>query len=69
MRDSKPNSLLVGENARRADVNQAWEQDNQAWWDWYVTLAENGPPSTARDVDALRAADLEQGGRARAARQ
>jgi ectoine hydroxylase-related dioxygenase (phytanoyl-CoA dioxygenase family) len=60
VRDSKPNSLLVGENARRADVNQAWEQDNQAWWDWYVTLAENGPPSTARDVDALRAADLEQ---------
>ncbi|MEE2932100.1 MAG: phytanoyl-CoA dioxygenase family protein [Pseudomonadota bacterium] len=33
--------LLVGENALQADVNQPWEQDNQAWWDWYVTLAEN----------------------------
>ena len=23
------------------DVNRAWEKDNQAWWDWYVSLAEN----------------------------
>jgi len=21
-------------------LDQYWEQDNQAWWDWYVTLAE-----------------------------
>lgn len=21
--------------------NKEWEQDNQAWWDWYITLAEN----------------------------
>jgi hypothetical protein len=42
-------SLLVGENARRNDVNQAWEQDNQAWWDWYVSLAEDV------DVTALQA--------------
>lgn len=43
MQDSKSNSLLVGDNARRADVNQAWEQDNQAWWDWYVSLADDDP--------------------------
>jgi len=23
------------------DVSQAWDKDNQAWWDWYVSLAEN----------------------------
>ena len=23
------------------DVSQPWNEDNQAWWDWYVSLAEN----------------------------
>ncbi|MEM9784227.1 MAG: phytanoyl-CoA dioxygenase family protein, partial [Pseudomonadota bacterium] len=23
------------------DVSRAWEDDNQAWWDWYVSLADN----------------------------
>ena len=23
------------------DINKAWEKDNQAWWDWYVSLANN----------------------------
>jgi len=23
------------------DISQPWDQDNQAWWDWYVSLAEN----------------------------
>ena len=23
------------------DVSQPWDADNQAWWDWYVSLAEN----------------------------
>lgn len=45
-RDSKCESLLVGENARRTDINQAWEQDNQAWWDWYVSLADEEPAPT-----------------------
>jgi ectoine hydroxylase-related dioxygenase (phytanoyl-CoA dioxygenase family) len=35
------NDKLTGENARQSDVYQEWEQDNQAWWDWYVSLAEN----------------------------
>jgi len=44
-------SILVGENARRNDVDQPWEQDNQAWWDWYMTLADNGDePTTGRHV-------------------
>jgi hypothetical protein len=39
---TQSNKLLVGENALNDNINQSWEQDNQAWWDWYVTLADNG---------------------------
>ncbi|MDC0196481.1 phytanoyl-CoA dioxygenase family protein [Gammaproteobacteria bacterium] len=35
------NKMLVGENALDPGISQSWERDNQAWWDWYVTLAEN----------------------------
>ncbi len=43
--------VLVGENARRDDVDQAWEQDNQAWWDWYMTLADNsGEPAAGQQA-------------------
>ena len=28
------------------DISQAWDQDNQAWWDWYVGLAENEGANT-----------------------
>tara|TARA_B110000003_G_scaffold99450_1_gene101583 strand:+ start:2259 stop:3236 length:978 start_codon:yes stop_codon:yes gene_type:complete len=38
--------LLVGQNALSEDLNQHWEQDNQAWWDWYVTLADNKDNAT-----------------------
>ncbi len=48
------NAHLVGENARSADIHQTWEQDNQAWWDWYVSLADNeGEPQ-----DLVEAAPL-----------
>ncbi len=43
----QPSTILVGENARQSDVDQPWEQDNQAWWDWYVTLADNSGQRTA----------------------
>ena len=33
------------------DITQAWDQDNQAWWDWYVSLADN-----AGEPDVLEAA-------------
>jgi ectoine hydroxylase-related dioxygenase (phytanoyl-CoA dioxygenase family) len=35
---------LTGANASQVDVEQPWEQDNQAWWDWYVSLG-------AREID------------------
>ena len=31
-------------NAKKSDVTDIsapWDKDNQAWWDWYVSLAEN----------------------------
>ena len=44
--------MLVGPNALGEDLNQYWEQDNQAWWDWYVTLADNmGKDNTTNYVD------------------
>ena len=51
---------LVGDNALRGDVDQPWEQDNQAWWDWYVTLADNRdqPIGELRDADPLPALEL-----------
>jgi dimethylhistidine N-methyltransferase len=54
---SRHSPKLVGENARRSDVDQPWEQDNQAWWDWYLTLADNGddPVGPLRDADPLPA--------------
>ena len=38
---NKINQKLTGSNALDDSINQSWEQDNQAWWDWYVTLADN----------------------------
>ncbi len=40
---ARPNPVLTGRNAQEDGIEQPWEQDNQAWWDWYVTLAENDP--------------------------
>ncbi len=33
--------MLEKEVDERTDVSQPWEEDNQAWWDWYVSLADN----------------------------
>ncbi|MEM7530463.1 MAG: phytanoyl-CoA dioxygenase family protein [Pseudomonadota bacterium] len=32
---------MQGEATDETDVSRAWEEDNQAWWDWYVSLADN----------------------------
>jgi hypothetical protein len=32
------------------DVSQPWEDDNQAWWDWYVSLAHNEAPTGEREA-------------------
>ena len=40
-KSGQTNAALKGKNALGQDVNQPWEQDNQSWWDWYMTLADN----------------------------
>ena len=51
--------LLVGQNASQSDINQQWEQDNQSWWDWYVSLADNSNQGEVelRDVAPIPAAN------------
>ncbi|MGY9004104.1 MAG: phytanoyl-CoA dioxygenase family protein [Rhodospirillales bacterium] len=41
--DKQPqsNKTLTDKNDPNTDINQPWLQDNQAWWDWYITLADN----------------------------
>ena len=33
--------MTRAETSPDTDVSGAWDQDNQAWWDWYVSLADN----------------------------
>lgn len=32
-------------------MDHPWEDDNQAWWDWYLTLADNEPEYSTDHVD------------------
>lgn len=32
---------LSSDHAASDDVNVEWDQSNQQWWDWYMSLAEN----------------------------
>ncbi len=36
-----PNQFLSADHANSTNIEQAWDQDNQQWWDWYMSLAEN----------------------------
>ncbi|MEO1151240.1 MAG: phytanoyl-CoA dioxygenase family protein [Pseudomonadota bacterium] len=38
------------------DVSAPWDEDNQAWWDWYVGLADNGLSREQSDGDDQRMA-------------
>ena len=37
----EPQDKLDSETADATDISKPWDKDNQAWWDWYVSLAEN----------------------------
>ena len=56
---SKPESHEYLSKAQRAseDVASRWDQDNQQWWNWYMTLAENEPfqTSLALKLNSFRA--------------
>ena len=64
MADTAPQpgkARLTGANARSSDVAQPWEQDNQAWWDWYVSLGADSidnPDASAPEAVALADAVL-----------
>ena len=32
---------LISNNSDITDISKPWDKDNQAWWDWYVGLADN----------------------------
>ena len=35
------NSNLNPKKSESTDISKPWDKDNQAWWDWYVSLADN----------------------------
>ena len=37
----KSNNNLNSKIFDSSDISKPWDKDNQAWWDWYVTLADN----------------------------
>lgn len=39
--NSEPEQFLTSDHASSSNIEQAWDQDNQQWWDWYMSLAEN----------------------------
>ena len=45
------NKRLSGKNSSDSGINESWSQDNQAWWDWYVTLADNSQQLKPSVVD------------------
>ena len=38
---SKSNTNLNSKLTDATDISNPWDKDNQAWWDWYVSLADN----------------------------
>ena len=38
---SKSNTNLNSKLTDATDISKPWDKDNQAWWDWYVSLANN----------------------------
>lgn len=41
--NSRAAEFLSEEHAGSDEVGKEWDQDNQQWWDWYMSLAENTP--------------------------
>ncbi len=57
------------EGGDATDVDFPWDDDNQAWWDWYLTLAENDGEGAGDLLDgppALDAAPADDAGLAAA---
>jgi hypothetical protein len=53
-KDSTPLStdFLSEAQKERDDVDSEWDQDNQQWWNWYMTLAENNTESAQITIES-----------------
>ena len=38
---TKSNNNFNSKESDATDISKPWDKDNQAWWDWYVSLADN----------------------------
>ena len=38
---NKSNKNFNSRTSDASDISKPWDKDNQAWWDWYVSLADN----------------------------
>jgi ectoine hydroxylase-related dioxygenase (phytanoyl-CoA dioxygenase family) len=52
---SNANQFLSQEHARSDEVAHEWDQDNQQWWDWYMSLAENAADKASEPLIELPA--------------
>lgn len=52
-----PDQFLSADHANSTDIQQAWDQDNQQWWDWYMSLAENELNDAEKELVELPPAD------------
>ena len=43
--------MFVSDQAMESSLYEPWDEDNQAWWDWYVTLADNKGNNATNFVD------------------
>jgi ectoine hydroxylase-related dioxygenase (phytanoyl-CoA dioxygenase family) len=51
--------ILSAEHAEQSGVDRQWEQSNEAWWDWYLSLADDdGAPTELVDLDPPEAVAL-----------
>ncbi len=44
------NQHLSAEHASTLEVDREWDQDNQQWWNWYMSLAENGSDGNGQQL-------------------
>ena len=45
---------LNSKKSDAADISKPWDKDNQAWWDWYISLADND----VKDDEVIKADPL-----------
>lgn len=43
--------ILSAEHAKQSGVEEQWEEGNEAWWDWYLSLAD--PADTPNELVAV----------------